>query len=188
MSEVWKPIPGYEGIYEASSLGRIRTAAGKVTWSGRFQCNRVWSQRVLKQKKTARNGGKMDARVHLYKDGVCSTVLVSRLVCAAFLGEPESGETVNHKDGNPMNNNIENLEYLSAADNIRHAFEEGLMPTCIKTTLVRADNGSEFGFRSMSMASSFLGRSPGYIHGCLSKGRPVVSSAGEAYLVRLGGG
>jgi len=122
-AEVWKPIPNYEGLYEASSIGRIRTAEGKTThtaWHG----NRVWKQRVLKQKWCTGRRGRLDARVDLWKDGKPKTHLVSRLVCAAFHGD-RPDMTVDHIDCNPANNCADNLEWVTLAENIRRGFKNG---------------------------------------------------------------
>lgn len=67
-SEEWKDIPGYEGLYQASTLGRIRTCEGKTTSSARFE-KRVWKQRIMKQKLNKNRKGRIDARVCLWKDG-----------------------------------------------------------------------------------------------------------------------
>lgn len=78
--ENWKEIPGYEGLYEASDQGRIRTCEGKTTRNARYT-KRVWKQRVLKPKKTRRKkNGLYDYHVSLWKDGHEKTWLVSRLV------------------------------------------------------------------------------------------------------------
>ena len=65
-------------------------------------------------------------RVDLWKDGKPKTFLVARLVATTFLEDLiDTDMTVNHKDGNRLNNNIENLEWLSRADNIRYGFQNG---------------------------------------------------------------
>jgi hypothetical protein len=71
MEELWKDIPGYEGLYQASNLGRIRSAPGKTTSSARYKV-RVWKVRIIKAKteRRCRNSkGKMDERVELWKNG-----------------------------------------------------------------------------------------------------------------------
>lgn len=125
--EEWKDIPGYEGLYQASTLGRIRTCEGKVTKSARFQ-HRVWKQRIMKPKCTKNKRGRYDCRVDLWKDGSHRTLLVSRLVAITWCNGYREGMTVNHKNGNPLDNSIENLEWLSHGDNIRHGFANGLYP------------------------------------------------------------
>ena len=118
--EIWKAIPHYEGIYEASNFGRIRTCEGKITQTQHHGI-RHWKQRILKPKgETYATGYK----VTLWKDGKSKDWLVARLVAMTFLGE--SNLTVNHIDGNRFNNCIENLEWCSLADNIKKGFELGL--------------------------------------------------------------
>lgn len=125
--EEWKDIPGYEGLYQASTLGRIRTCEGKTTSNARFG-KRVWKQRTLKPKRAVNKKGRIDLRVELWKDGEHKTFLVSRLVALTWCKGYKSGWTVNHKNGDQLDNRVENLEWLSHGDNIRHGFANGLYP------------------------------------------------------------
>lgn len=125
--ELWKDIPGYEGLYQASNKGHIRTSAGKVTKSARF-AKRVWKQRIMKPKAAANKKGRIDLRVELWKDGNHKTYLVSRLIALTWCEGYKEGLTVNHKNGNQLDNRAENLEWLTLCDNIRHAFATGLYP------------------------------------------------------------
>lgn len=127
MIEEWKDIPGYEGLYQASTLGQIRTCEGKTTSSARFQ-HRVWKQRIMKQKCTKNKKGRKDYRVELWNGKNHKTWLVSRLVALTWCNGYQIGYTVNHKNGNPLDNRAENLEWLSHGDNIRHGFANGLYP------------------------------------------------------------
>ena len=127
MDEQWKDIPGYEGLYQASTLGRIRTCEGKTTSSARFP-QRVWKQRIMKQKCAKNAKGREDYRVELWKNGEHKTWLVSRLVAFTWCDGYKDGYTVNHKNGNMLDNRVENLEWLSHKNNIRHGFANGLYP------------------------------------------------------------
>lgn len=159
--ENWKVIPEYEGLYEASDLGRIRTADGKTTKNARFT-RRVWSQRTLKLKWRKRsNKGRSDARVCLWKDGKESTHLVARLVARAWCSGYAEGLTVNHIDGNPENNQASNLEWISLGENIRKAFEGGLYPTSKPVTVTFKD-GTRRSYKSMSECDKALGKANGY--------------------------
>ena len=102
MQEIWKDIPDYEGIYQASTLGNIRTVEGKTTFSVRHG-ERHWKSRILKGRGDNYKTGR---RVSLWKDKKCKDWLVARLVAITFLGKPETNLTVNHKDGNRLNNKI----------------------------------------------------------------------------------
>ena len=186
-NEIWKPVPFYEGIYEASNLGRIRTVDGKTTHSIKHGIKK-WKGRILKNK-TKVVDPRMGYRVSLWKDKKQKAWLVSRLVALAFYGIPENYHikygndrmTVNHIDGNRMNNNIYNLEWCTSKENVQHAFDNGLMPTQHKIILIDI-NGKHLEFRSKSMASRFLGRYVRYIsESCLKKKETVVNTNGDIF-------
>ena len=159
--EEWKDIPGYEGLYQASTLGRIRSKAGKVTSSARFE-RRVWKQRVLKQKIQTKKYGRKDARVDLWKDGKNKTLLVSRLVAMTWCTGFSEEKTVNHIDGNSLNNTRENLEWMSLKENIQEGFRTGLHKnTQIPVVVVNGDKIEMY--QSMAAASRALGRNHGYL-------------------------
>lgn len=177
--EIWRDIPDYEGIYQASSHGQIRTVEGKVTSNKRYGA-RHWKSRVLKGRGSNPTTGK---RVSLWKDGKSKDFLVARLVALTFLGEPKEGFTVNHKDGNRFNNMLENLEWVSLGDNIRHGFKTGLYPQK-KITVSRVCGGKNLSFRSMSQLSRFLGRSNGYASERLKRSHTtLIDSNGVVYTV-----
>lgn len=176
--EIWKDIPTYEGIYQASSWGRIRTAPGKTTTNKRYS-KRVWKVRVLKGRGYNTN---MGLRVSLWKDGKCKDWLVARLVAMTFLGFPKESDTVNHKNGNRLDNRIENLEWLSLADNIRHAFNTGLMPYK-KIKLYNEE--CELIFRSLTKASEHIGRNSGYISLCLKRKTKILDIKGNEYFIEM---
>ena len=183
--EEWKVIPGYEGLYEASSEGRIRTANGKVTSSARFPY-RVWRQRILKPKTEWRKCGKYyDERVSLWKDGVRKDFLVARLVAMAFAEVPYDGLTVNHINGNPMDNRAENLEWVTLADNIAHGFDTGLYDAAKKQVVLIDDNGNKTEFRSMTKASEYLGRNHGYVSSQIAKCAYCFDKNGKKYIAQL---
>lgn len=184
MDILWKDIPGFEGIYQASNTGSIRTKPGKVT-SNRRYAHREWKTRVLKSK-YQKNRKRKDARVTLWKDGKESDHLVSRLVAMAWVDGYAPGLTVNHIDGNPENNAIENLEWMSLGDNVRKGYETGLFNKCQKqiTLIGESDRTS---FDSMAQASRFLGRNNGYIHNCIRSGRCPTNADGQVYEIIFGG-
>jgi len=180
--EEWKDIPGYEGIYQASTNGRIRTAEGKTTWTAKHG-TRVWKQRIMKQKFMTRKGTeRKDARICLWKDGTCKTLLVSRVVALTWCAGYADGLTVNHIDGNPENNRAENLEWVSLADNIRLGFENGLYKTQIPCWIAGEDGNVRI-FRSHGQASRFLQRDDSYISNCIKRGRNPRSCDGHAFMV-----
>lgn len=174
-NEIWKDIPDYEGLYEASSCGRIRTKEGKTTFTKKHGV-RHWASRIMKGRG---DNPKTGSRVGLWKDGICKEWLVARLVAMTFLGKPTAeANTVNHINGNRLDNRIENLEWLNLADNLRHAFNTGLMPYA-QIRLYNSD--CDMKFRSMAVASKFIGRNDGYISLCLKKNRKILSKDGQEF-------
>lgn len=112
MSEVWKPIPGYEGLYEVSDLGRIRSVPRLRAKGG-----------VLIQ--TPNEKGRLMVSLSKFGDGVKS-LQVHRLVALAFLGE--SDLLVLHDDGNHLNNVPGNLKYGTHTVNREDSRRHGTMP------------------------------------------------------------
>ncbi|WP_288746405.1 NUMOD4 motif-containing HNH endonuclease [uncultured Enterococcus sp.] len=171
MDEIWKSIPEYENIYEVSNLGRVRTAEGKTTESMRHG-TRVWNQRILKQK-TDKGGYK---RVTLWKNKSGKDFLVHRLVGFAFIPRIKSKEFINHKDGNPSNNYVENLEWCNSLENSRHAFINRLVKTPDPVVLLNLNTGEPKYFYSKAEASRFLGRNSGYVSGLLKQKKSEVDN------------
>ena len=106
MKEMWKDIPGYEGLYQVSNLGEVRGLKHKGS-------NKV---KTLKQA-TNKRGYK---RVNLSKNGKKKNYLVHRLVAMTFIPNPDNLPQVNHKDENPSNNNVNNLEWCTSKYNINY--------------------------------------------------------------------
>lgn len=115
MTEVWKEIEGYEGYYEVSSFGRVRSIDRYV--KGRWDAQIFCASRFMKCKRV-KNGY---LHVKLTKDGERKEPLVHRLVASAFIPNPEGLEQVNHIDGDKTNNNVDNLEWCSASQNQLHS-------------------------------------------------------------------
>lgn len=187
MEELWKPIPGYEDLYEASTFGRIRSIDGKTT-SNKLYSSRVWKQRIMKLKtEQRRTGNNCDQRVVLWKNGESKTFLVARLVAMTWVDGYKNGFTVNHIDGNSENNNISNLEWVSLAENINKGFDDGLYSTCEPCELI-GSNGESLLFRSRQECCAFLGRGKSYITNRVVRkqlDRPVSSIHGDTYRINL---
>lgn len=111
MEEIWKPVVGYEGLYEVSNIGRVRSLARIVECNGGRK--RKLKTRILRQS-CAPSGYYM---VTLHKKGKQKSGLVHRLVCEAFIPKPLGKDEVNHKDENSKNNNATNLEWVTAKEN-----------------------------------------------------------------------
>lgn len=115
-NEIWKDIHGFEGMYKISSMGRVKSLKRYTKRSDGVI--RFFSERILKLRKYS---GEYNA-VYLYKNGKAKNYTVHRLVANAFLPNPSKYPCINHKDSNPNNNRVENLEWCSYSYNIRYSY------------------------------------------------------------------
>lgn len=113
MKEIWKNIPGYEGLYMVSNLGRVKSLP-------RYQDNHGKPQFREGAIKPQYDNGKGYLAVNLYKNGKGSFRYVHILVATAFIPNPKSLPQVNHKDENKANNCVNNLEWCSALYNLTY--------------------------------------------------------------------
>ena len=164
-NEVWKDIKGYEGLYQASNLGRIRT----LFYQNNIVYKKYYREKILKQKKSKDNS----LRVELYKNGKHKTFLVHRLIAFTFYNKDINNHnlTVNHIDGNRLNNNIENLELISLVDNIRHGFITGLYHCQKPIKIINKKNNDDKIYRSMSEASRNINKNVHYISMKIKRGQ-----------------
>lgn len=111
----WRPVVGWDGVYEVSSAGDVRRLAGgrgsrRSVLKGRLSTGSsdTWRTRYLK--------------VALHWNGKRHDTPVHHLVAEAFLGPRPLGLEINHRDGNPQNNRADNLEYVTHSENVRHGW------------------------------------------------------------------
>lgn len=120
MKEIWKPVKGYEGLYEVSNLGRVKSLF----------------------RKDKRNRNTIPEKIltdQIDKPGYCRVIFhdhkrysVHRLVCTAFIKNTEGKPQVNHKNGIKTDNRLSNLEWVTRSENSKHAYKTGLQePTRI---------------------------------------------------------
>lgn len=107
--EIWKDIPGYEGLYQVSNFGRVKS----------LNYGRTGVHRILKTQKYPDRYIKVDLR----HNGTMRTKHVHRLVAEAFIPNPKNKTDVNHIDGDKHNNAISNLEWCSRSENMKHCKE-----------------------------------------------------------------
>lgn len=124
--EIWKDIPDYEGFYQVSNKGRIKSLQ---YWNGHdFKKGEkilaVTAREVNKNPRYARSV------VKLTKNGVKKDFKVHRIVAQVFLENPYNYQVVNHIDGNPLNNEVDNLEWCTQKHNMQQAFDND---NCCKT-------------------------------------------------------
>lgn len=112
--EIWRPIVGYEGLYEVSDCGNVRSVDREIKNKGGLTIHlkgKIIVQKVHKCGYT---------QVALCKDGKCKFKLVHRLVAEAFIPNPDNLPQVNHINETKTCNRLDNLEWVSAKDNINH--------------------------------------------------------------------
>ena len=116
LKEIWKPIKGYEGLFEVSNLGRVKAIERKKN------CNRGYG--IIKEHflKPNNHGTCGYYRVPLTnKEHIRKYYLVHRLVAENFIENPKNLPQINHNDGNKDNNAVDNLEWCTVSFNIKHA-------------------------------------------------------------------
>jgi len=118
--EEWKDVDGYEGIYQVSSMGNIRSLDRKITqFCHKNYFTRNMNGRTIKSK-TQNSGYEI---VWLSKNGNVRAFTVHRIALVAFTGFTPIGLDINHIDGDKRNNKIENIEWCSKSENIKHSYK-----------------------------------------------------------------
>jgi len=108
MIEVWKDIKGYEGLYQISNLGKVKS---------------FHHRKEIIRKTCLSKGYRM---VNLHKDGIYRPITIHKLVATYFISNPDSKPQINHIDGLKENNIYTNLEWCTGSENIKHAYKIGL--------------------------------------------------------------
>ena len=129
MKEIWKDIENFKGKYQVSNLGRVKSL--------NFRHQKGFEKILFPRKDSSDY-----LRVELSNDIIKNkNYAIHRLVAETFIPNPENKPQVNHKDGNKMNNCVENLEWVTKNENIKHAWNIGL----INNTIARKENAFKLG-------------------------------------------
>ena len=148
MKEIWKDVNGYEGLYQISNTGRIKSlshyARNNVNGGKRLTKGRILSQYKIP------NGY---FKVQLSKNGVRKKHYLHRIVAKAFLNNKDNLSDVNHIDGNKGNNFVENLEWCNHRDNQIHMVKNRMTSTAKPVLCVETEKA----FSSMTEAEKETG-------------------------------
>lgn len=124
-NEIWLPIVGYEGIYEISNFGRVKSLQRTVEHHGAKSGLYNKAEKILSPQKHSTKGGYYE--VCLWRENKSKNFKLHRLVATAFIPNPENKPEVNHKDGDKSNNCVNNLEWVTSKENITHAWNNNLV-------------------------------------------------------------
>ena len=166
MTEIWKDIQGYEGLYQISNLGRVKSLSREVKTGvfGRAVSTRIIKEHILK--------GRFDKdgyyTIYLSHKGKAIQYKIHRLVAIAFLEPIEGKELVNHINGIKNDNRLNNLEWCTNKENLTHAHNELYDESHIyynSMICIREKDGEIVEFSSIRKAAiSVNGSAPGIIY------------------------
>lgn len=166
MSEQWRPIKGYEGLYEVSDLGRVRSL-------DRYNKGRVRRGRILRHYVT----GSEYYQVCLSKEGAQRNIAVHRLVAEAFVPNPHGKDTVNHINEDKLDNRACNLEWLTRKENLNYGTRAERQRKSLTKSIgvpvyqIRPDGHNVIRlFKSLTLAGEAVGAQPGEIWEAAEKG------------------
>ena len=109
---IWKPVVGYEGLYEGSNTGLVKSLGNAITYK---------SPHLLKISRSGRGGY---CRVQLYKNGISEMKSIHRMVAEAFIPNPNNYPVINHKDEDVSNNHVDNLEWCTVSYNYHYSYKK----------------------------------------------------------------
>lgn len=165
MVEIWKDIKGYEGLYQVSNLGRVKSLERKSDLDGRLIKSKIL--------KTGLNNPGYKFLV-LRKNGVSKNKMIHRLVAEIFIPNQDNYYCVNHIDGNKQNNRVDNLEWCTQGFNLKHAIKIGIVKNQCKITrkVTVKYNEKIIIFETMKDCAAYFGFKKGWLqnrirkHGC----------------------
>jgi len=114
--EIWKDVKGYEGLYQVSNLGNIKSLS-RITIGKKYGVHKL-KEKIMKPQKCGKY-----YQIHLRKNNNGKMFYIHRLVGQAFIENSKKLLDINHIDGNTENNNLSNLEWCNRSYNIKHSYE-----------------------------------------------------------------
>lgn len=177
----WTAIKGYEGIYEISDTGQVKNLRSDPK-------NRTYPGKILNPGLT----GSGYPFVLLSVAGITENKMIHRLVAEAFIPNPDNLPEVNHKDGDKINNRVDNLEWCSRSHNLRHAVDNGLrynQCNIIRGVKMITPDEKILHFKSMKDCGDYFGFSKSWLPNYLRKnGNPCFYNGFQITVGSRGGG
>ena len=118
MEEIFKDIIGFEGLYQISNLGNVKSLPKKIVYGRKYSKTIYLPEKILKPKYD--KDGYL--RIGLRKNKKTKTLFLHRLIAQAFIPNPQNKKQINHINGIKDDNRIENLEWYSPSENIKHSY------------------------------------------------------------------
>lgn len=119
--EEWEDVEGYEGSYQVSNLGRVKSLERTIYIGDK---KRVLRNKILKLHTNSHGY----LGINLHKDKKIKRFSVHQLVARTAIKNSKNRKEVNHKDGNKLNNHYTNLEWCTRSENVKHSYKTGLTP------------------------------------------------------------
>ncbi|MCF0232461.1 MAG: NUMOD4 motif-containing HNH endonuclease [Enterococcus sp.] len=139
MSEIWRDIKGYEGLYQVSNLGRVKSLDRYV------RCKHNSKAHIKGKIKAISKNRYGYCMVGLAKENTYKGFCVHRLVAQAFIPNPQNKREINHIDCNKENNIVKNLEWCSRKENMQHASKNNrLHPNIVNNRPIIRSDGKVF--------------------------------------------
>ena len=160
VKEVWKPILGFEGYYEVSNLGNVRSVSREKVVQSKNQYGSYCKKIVIKGKQlklvSDKDGYKI---ITAYKGSHHYTLKVHREVAKAFLPNPQNLPQVNHKDENKANNSVDNLEWCTCRYNVNYGNHNSKISKALSYGVIMYNKQGEYlrTFVNASTAAKYLG-------------------------------
>ena len=180
-NEIWCPIVGYEGLYEISNHGRVKSLS-------RLDARGALRREKLLKPRTVTDGYQ---QVLLHLDGKAKAFLVHRLVALAFLDNPAALPIINHKNGGRADNRADNLEWCTQLQNVRHSIEHlGRKPPRVyrgaehgssKTVQAVSATGERLAFENAREAAEYFSLAPSVVSRCCTWKRESAKGWRFAY-------
>ena len=162
MKEVWKPVPGYEGLYEVSNYGRVKSL-----------CAGRWRKEMIRRLVADKDGY---MTVCLKKDGTVKNLKVHRMVAFAFIPNPQQFPEINHRNELRYDNRVENLEWCSSQYN--QTYKGKHLRCCKPVYQMDMDGNIIKTYKSINDAAAAVNVTPSHLSTVLSKRRKRNVTAG----------